>query len=349
MLPALTARDLPSAVTPTLEHLVAHTAADGAAFFQVDAGALAYHARAASGEMPSGPVMAAIAAHGLPAETPLMRALRGANAPLFFDDTSVAPDAAGFPDLGVASLAAAPVRRADGRLLGAFLMHTFAAHAWSPDEAAAFSLVAGMVASLAGRLAAEEEAALARESALRALGLALEERDQETKGHTDRVTAMALELGCAAGLDDEALTSLRWGAYLHDVGKIAVSDAVLLKPGRLDDGERRAMQGHATAGARFAGALGFVPVSALDVVASHHERWDGGGYPAGLAGEDIPLPARIFAVVDVYDALVSERPYKAAWPRERAVAEIVAQAGRHFDPRVVELFVALEPRLAREG
>lgn len=191
---------------------------------------------------------------------------------------------------------------------------------------------------------AEREALDTREAGLRALGLALEARDRETRGHTDRVTAQALQLGQLMGLSPAQLHDLRLGAYLHDLGKIAVPDHILLKPGPLTPAERREMQGHAGEGERLAAALGFVPPAALELVRHHHERWDGQGYPDGLAGEYIPLLARIFAVIDVYDALTSDRPYKQAWPHERARAELQAEAGKHFDPAAVRAFLELELR-----
>ncbi|GGO29442.1 HD-GYP domain-containing protein [Deinococcus humi] len=161
------------------------------------------------------------------------------------------------------------------------------------------------------------------------MGLALEVRDGETKGHTDRVTALALRLARA----------LRWGAYLHDIGKIAIPDTVLLKPGSLDAYEWAVMRSHVLEGLRFAQTLGFLPQAALEVVADHHERWDGQGYPADKAGHEISLAGRLFALCDVYNALTSERPYKAAWSPRAALAEIEAQAGRHFDPELTQLFV----------
>lgn len=188
---------------------------------------------------------------------------------------------------------------------------------------------------------AETAALLAQRSAVRALGLALEVRDSETGGHTDRVVSQALELGRALGLDAPALAALEMGATLHDVGKIGVPDHVLRKPGALDANERALIHAHAAEGSRFAAALGFLPTAALEVIRHHHERWDGQGYPDGLAWDQIPLLARIFAVVDVYDALVSVRPYKAAWTPEQARAEIARQLGVQFDPQVVHAFLGL--------
>lgn len=188
---------------------------------------------------------------------------------------------------------------------------------------------------------AETVALSAQRAAVRALGLALEVRDGETGGHTDRVVAQALALGRALGLDATALAALELGATLHDVGKIGVPDRVLRKPGVLDVDERALIHAHPAEGVRFAAALGFLPTAALGVIRHHHERWDGQGYPDELAWDQIPLLARIFAVVDVYDALVSDRPYKAAWTPEQARAEIARQAGVQFDPQVVHAFLEL--------
>ena len=189
--------------------------------------------------------------------------------------------------------------------------------------------------------AAAETARAAQEAAVRALGLALETRDRATQGHTDRVTALALRLGAALNLDPVALEALRLGAYLHDVGKLAVPDAILLKPGPLDAAERAEVNRHVLEGERFASTLDFLPRAALEVIRFHHERFDGRGHPEGRAGEAIPLLARIFSVADVYDALRSVRPYKRAWSGEEALAEMRAQAGRQFDPQVVRVLETL--------
>ncbi len=207
----------------------------------------------------------------------------------------------------------------------------------------------GACADIHDQKLAEQETRAAREAAVRALGLALEARDQETKGHTDRVTALALRLGHAAELQPESRETLRLGAYLHDIGKITVPDAILLKPGSLTPEERQTMQEHVVSGERFSAALGFLGEEVLEVIRGHHERWDGTGYPAGLAGTKIPLLARIFALVDVYDALVSERPYKHAWTSQKALAELAAQAGRQFDPVLTQLFLDLMSRQEDES
>lgn len=336
---ALSAQTVPSAVSPVLDLLVDRTAAVGSAYFQL--GQDAFMARAAAGDMPQGPVMDAILVHGLPNDTPLMRALETTERPLFYDDTAASADTQGFPELGVASLAAAPVRDRSGKLIGAFLMHTFQAHVWHDREADLFGAVSGTLATLAARLVAEEELSEAYEDAIKSLGLAVEHRDGETKGHTDRVTELALRLGRALKLEASELQSLRWGAYLHDVGKVGIPDAILYKPGKLSDDEWTTMRTHSEMGHRFAEKLSFLPESTRAVVRYHHERFDGRGYPHGVTGRDIPLLARIFSVCDVYDALTSERPYKSAWPHRAALAEISAQAGTQFDPEVVAAFVGL--------
>jgi putative nucleotidyltransferase with HDIG domain len=179
----------------------------------------------------------------------------------------------------------------------------------------------------------------AREEALKGLGVALEYRDLETAGHTERVTRLALRLAEELGLGEPALTELRLGAYLHDLGKLAIPDAILKKPGKLTPEEWEQMKAHATLGEEMARRLGFLPLATLEVIRHHHERWDGKGYPDGLAGEAIPLLARIFALADVYDALTSERPYKPPWSHEEALAELERQAGLQFDPKLTQVFV----------
>ncbi len=180
-----------------------------------------------------------------------------------------------------------------------------------------------------------------REDALRVVGLTLEYRDYETKGHTDRVTDLARRLGDAVGLDQTQREHLLWGSYLHDTGKIAIPDQILLKPGKLTDEEFDFIKTHVTMGADMLSNLAFLPPEVLGIVKHHHERWDGRGYPDGLAGEAIPLLARIFSIADVYDALTSERPYKKAWTHEDAIAELERQGGAQFDLTLIDAFVAL--------
>jgi putative two-component system response regulator len=177
-----------------------------------------------------------------------------------------------------------------------------------------------------------------REETLWLIGLTLEYRDYETKGHTERVTRLAVELGQALGLDATQLMNLRWGAYLHDIGKIAIADRILLKPGPLVHEEFLQVQRHVIIGERMLRRMNFLAEEVIEIVRHHHERWDGGGYPDALAGDDIPYLARVFSIADVYDALVSQRPYKAAWSFDAALDELSRQRGRQFDAQIVDAF-----------
>ena len=169
---------------------------------------------------------------------------------------------------------------------------------------------------------------------------ALDLRDHETEGHSRRVMDLSVALGRMLGLDEAELMSLRRGALLHDIGKMGVPDAVLHKAGPLTDEEWAVMRTHPTLAKEMLAHIGFLG-DAVEVPYCHHERWDGSGYPRGLAGTDIPLSARVFAVVDVYDALTSQRPYRAAWTPEKALEYIRQESGKQFDPAVVEAFTSL--------
>ena len=170
--------------------------------------------------------------------------------------------------------------------------------------------------------------------------LTLEMRDGETKGHSQRVTEMTIGIAKELGIKDEELVHIRRGAILHDIGKMAIPDEVLHKPGPLTDKEWDLMKQHPALAVEWLSKIGFLQ-QALTIPHYHHERWDGTGYPEGLKGEDIPLPGRIFAVVDVWDALLSDRPYRRAWSEEETLTHIQEQSGKHFDPEVVEVFLRL--------
>lgn len=200
-----------------------------------------------------------------------------------------------------------------------------------------FGLWAAAILSASSRV---KQALSSQDAALLTLGIALEARDMETQGHTRRVVELSARLGEALDLNASALHNLRQGAALHDLGKLLIPDSILLKPGSLTPDEWTTMKTHADLGADLAAQLSDLTPAVLDVIRSHHERWDGRGYPQGLSGEDIPLLARIFSVCDVFDALTSERPYKAAWSVQDALTEIQAQSGRQFDPQVVAAFSA---------
>lgn len=184
------------------------------------------------------------------------------------------------------------------------------------------------------------ELLLAYDQTIEGWAQALDLRDKETEGHSRRVTEMAVKLCQALGLSSERLVDVRRGALLHDIGKMGIPDAVLLKPGPLTDEEWVWMKKHPGYAVNLLSPIKFLR-PALDIPQHHHEKWDGSGYPLGLTGEAIPLTARAFAVVDVYDALTSDRPYRAAWTRERALEHLQREAGTHFDPVVVQTFLNL--------
>jgi HD-GYP domain-containing protein (c-di-GMP phosphodiesterase class II) len=199
-------------------------------------------------------------------------------------------------------------------------------------------------------LAQENASFLVRDSQLQViqrLALAAEYRDDDTGQHTRRVGNLSARIGAALGMPAEQLLLLRQAAPLHDVGKIGVPDSILLKPGRLTPDEFEQMKAHATlGGGMLAGGRGLPLLEMAEEIAlTHHERWDGSGYPAGLSGRAIPLVGRIVGVADVFDALTHSRPYKEAWSVAAAVTEIRDQAGRLFDPEVVDAFMRVLPDL----
>jgi len=212
------------------------------------------------------------------------------------------------------------------------------------------ALLAGLAALLCGafiypivvRLSADNERK-AREvldshiSMMEALGRAIAKRDSDTGAHNYRVAWIAARIGEALGLSGSPMQALIAGSFLHDVGKIGIPDAILLKPGRLDDIEMQTMRTHVGLGEEIVRGMGWLD-GAHEVVAAHHEKWDGSGYPRRLAGSGIPLSARIFAVADVFDALSSKRPYKEPMPFEQVMSILRKDAGGHFDPEVLTVF-----------
>jgi HD-GYP domain-containing protein (c-di-GMP phosphodiesterase class II) len=176
------------------------------------------------------------------------------------------------------------------------------------------------------------------------LGCAIAERDSDTNSHNYRVTFYALRLGEAIGLARENIHDLIAGAFLHDVGKIGIRDPILLKPGKLTPEEFEVMKTHVSLGVDILNKSSWLS-GARDVVEFHHEQYDGSGYPQGLKGEAIPLNARIFAIVDVFDALTSKRPYKEPWTIAEAIAILERDSGSHFDPQLMKVFVKLAPAL----
>lgn len=184
---------------------------------------------------------------------------------------------------------------------------------------------------------------------VRRLGQAAESRDDATGMHIARMSRFSQRLAVAAGWSQSDGETVLHATPMHDIGKIGIPDHILRKPGKLAPEEWEVMKSHTTIGAQIlAGSRASVLRMAETVAMYHHEKWDGTGYPTGLAGEDIPLAARICSVCDVFDALISERPYKRAWTVDAALAEIDYQSGKHFDPRLAQLFVALAPELLAE-
>ena len=169
---------------------------------------------------------------------------------------------------------------------------------------------------------------------------ALELRDRETLGHTLRAAHMTMELARAMNVDKKDLQNIWRGVLLHDIGKMGIPDSILLKQGPLDAWERKIIERHPALAREMLSQIEFLR-PCMDIPTYHHEKWDGTGYPNGLVGEEIPLVARLFAIVDVWDALTSDRPYRQSWSDQEALAHIKAESGRHFDPKVVKAFVGL--------
>jgi PAS domain S-box-containing protein/putative nucleotidyltransferase with HDIG domain len=184
------------------------------------------------------------------------------------------------------------------------------------------------------------ELAEAYESMLEGLARALELRDKETEGHSRRVTESALKIAQKMRISGEALEDIRSGAILHDIGKISIPDEILHKPGKLTPEERLIVEQHPETAFKLLSRIPFLS-KAIEIPYCHHEKWDGTGYPRKLAGEEIPLSARIFAVADVWDALSNDRSYNKAWPRQQIIDYFIEQSGKHFDPVITKLFLSM--------
>ncbi len=184
------------------------------------------------------------------------------------------------------------------------------------------------------------ELALAYDATIAGWSHAMDLRDKETEGHTQRVTEITLELAQRMDISQQELVHIRRGALLHDMGKMGVPDRILLKPDKLTEQEWEIMYKHPVFAREMLSPIAYL-APALDIPFCHHEKWDGTGYPRGLTGEEIPLAARIFAVVDVWDALTSDRPYRSAWTKEKTLNHLKEQSGKHFDPQVVRAFLEL--------
>lgn len=181
---------------------------------------------------------------------------------------------------------------------------------------------------------------LAYDKTIEGWSRALDLRDKETENHTRRVVELTLRLARQMHIAESDLPHIRRGATLHDIGKVAISDSILLKNGPLSDAEWVLMRQHPNIAVELLTPISYL-IPALDIPRFHHEKWDGSGYPEGIAGEKIPLAARLFAILDVYDALTSDRSYRLAWPHAQALEYIRSQAGKHFDPNIVPIFLEM--------
>ena len=243
----------------------------------------------------------------------------------------------------VKSLCLVPIRTLDP--IGAIGNYWAVPHAPRPDEIQLLQALADSTAVAIENVRMVEELESARLEVLQRLAIAAEYRDDSTFEHTERVARTSALIGERAGLPSGSVELLRQAAPLHDIGKIAVPDAVLLKRGPLTAGERMQMQHHVPAGAAILeGSRSRVLQTAREIVLGHHEWWNGSGYPYRLAGDAIPLSSRIVAIADVFDALTHARPYKAAWPLDAALAEIDRLSGLQFDPALVALFRSVNPQ-----
>lgn len=245
----------------------------------------------------------------------------------------------GIPESAGWSTAAVPVSARQNRPLGVVILAREGSRPFQADEKALATSLSRVLGAQLGQMEALKQQEDAYDGTLRALGLALEWRDHETQGHTKRVVAWADRLAQDLGLTPLTRKFLRWGAYLHDIGKLSIPDGILRKPEKLTPEEWEVMKSHVTMGWEMLSRVPFLPAETLEVVRYHHENWDGSGYPNGLRGEDIPLLARVFAVVDTFDALYSTRPYKRAWKPAEILEELKRQRGKKLDPKLVDIFI----------
>jgi hypothetical protein len=235
----------------------------------------------------------------------------------------------------------------EGRAIGTVEAYRVDDRPFRRDDAKQVSVLTAFAGGVYTRLQLAMQLESHYTKTLEALASALEARDPYTQAHTSRIRDMAVALAVAVKVPSDVKRAVRLGAILHDVGKIGISDTILHKPGPLDDEEWKIMRNHPEIGERMLEGIDFLH-PALPVIRHHHERWDGKGYPDGLAGEDIPVGARIVGVCDAFDAMTSDRPYKKAMSVKDALAEIVKNAGSQFDPTCAALLVDVVSSMGEE-
>jgi len=289
-----------------------------------------------------------VAGHGakriaLGGHIPLGRGLMGRAA--LTRRTQLANDTAAYPDfvplagLDIRAEVTIPILREE-KLLGVLVVSSDHVNAFQRDDVLLLETLAAQLAPAVENARLFRDLSASNDHTLDALAAALDARDKETEGHSRRVVAYTLAIARRMNLSQQELDTIRRGALLHDIGKIGVPDAILLKAGPLTEEERTVMRRHPEWGQRILSGIPFLEAAA-EIVCTHQERWDGGGYPRQLKGEAIPLGARVFAVADTYDAITSDRPYRAGRSYAIARAEIEAGSGTQFDPRAVEIFLQI--------
>lgn len=256
--------------------------------------------------------------------------------PEIIEELALDPD-----DSGSKSTAVCAPLFAKGKVIGTLnIVRESHFHPFASGDLQSLSIIASKAASAIENSRLYDDLETAYISTIRALANAVEARDLYTRGHTERVTEIAELLAHELGWDDEAMRWLRIGATLHDIGKIGVPDSILNKPGPLSDEEFAIMKQHPVLGAKMLDGVQFLePI--MPYVLSHHEKWDGSGYPEGLRGEEIPLEGRLLAVADTVDAILSTRPYRQANTLEKVIYELREFSGKQFDPELVEIFLGL--------
>ena len=227
-------------------------------------------------------------------------------------------------------------------------LHLEQLHPALEDEANAIRRLTTRQEVLEGRVA-KQALFKAQVESMERMAVVAELRDDSTGAHSYRVGRLASLLAKENGCDDETIFMIDIAARLHDIGKVGIPDGILLKPAKLNAAEREVMKTHTTIGAEVLANSNIAHMQTAEEIARfHHEWWDGTGYPSGLAGENIPIAARITALADVFDALAHKRPYKEAWPVDSTLTEIMSLKGRQFDPKLTDLFLGLVARLRRE-